>query len=76
MFLVPLNYDRFFKKAFSDEEIAKAFLEDFFQQKIIHLEVLPETKRVTDYAQVVKVDYHCIMDNNNHVIIVHDAAMV
>lgn len=27
MYLVPLNYDRFFKKKFSHTHIAKAFLE-------------------------------------------------
>ncbi len=29
MYLAPLNYDRFFKKVFSDIKIAKKFLEDF-----------------------------------------------
>jgi len=30
MYLAPLNYDRSFKKVFSDTRIAKRFLEDFF----------------------------------------------
>jgi len=29
MYLAPLNYDRFFRKIFKDDAIAKAFLEDF-----------------------------------------------
>ena len=40
-YLAPLNYDRFFKKVFSDTKIAKRFLEDFFEFKIESIEVLP-----------------------------------
>ena len=35
MYLAPLNYDRYFKKVFSETRIAKRFLEDFFDVEII-----------------------------------------
>jgi hypothetical protein len=34
MYLAPLNYDRFFKRVFSHEHIAKRFLEDFLNVTI------------------------------------------
>ena len=40
MYLAPLNYDRYFKKVFSDERIAKRFLEDFLGVTIASLEEL------------------------------------
>jgi hypothetical protein len=40
MYLAPLNYDRYFKKVFSDTRIAKRFLEDFFDIEIDELELL------------------------------------
>ncbi len=41
MYLAPLNHDRYFKKVFSDERIAKQFLEDFLDVSITFLERLP-----------------------------------
>ncbi len=42
MYLAPLNYDRYFKKIFSDLDIAQRFLED------IH-------HKITDDAVVVEL---------------------
>ena len=39
MYLAPLNYDRYFKKVFSDLKIAKYFLQDFFDIEIESREV-------------------------------------
>ncbi len=36
--MAPLNYDRYFKKVFSNERIAKCFLEDFLEVNISSLE--------------------------------------
>ncbi len=62
MFLAPLNYDQFFKKVFSDLEIAKAFLQDFLEVKITSIEVMPERYRLTDDASIVEFDYRCKID--------------
>jgi len=62
MYLAPLNYDRYFKKVFSDERIAKRFLEDFLDVTIQEIERLPEQQRVTDDAAMVEFDYRCKID--------------
>ncbi|MEM6316586.1 MAG: hypothetical protein AAF960_02895 [Bacteroidota bacterium] len=59
MYLAPLNYDRFFKKIFSDERIAKQFLEDFFGFKIQQIETLPVDHKLTNEANLVSFDYRC-----------------
>ncbi len=40
MYLAPLNYDRFFRKVFSDPEISRRFLEDFLGTEIRSMEFL------------------------------------
>ncbi len=59
MYLAPLNYDRYFKKVFSDIRIAKRFLEDFFDFTIDELEVLPTRHKITDNATAVEFDFRC-----------------
>ena len=59
MYLAPLNYDRFFKKVFSDINIAKSFLEDFLDETITSIEQLGDKHRVTDDAAIVEFDYRC-----------------
>ena len=59
MFLAPLNYDRFFKKIFSDNKIAKRFLEDFLEIEIETFEMLKEKHYVTDDASYVEFDFRC-----------------
>ena len=59
MYLAPLNYDRFFKKVFSDEEIAKRFIEDFLDIKIDHIQQLPNKHKITDDAAAIEFDYRC-----------------
>ncbi|MCP4131347.1 MAG: hypothetical protein GY754_10235 [bacterium] len=59
MYLAPLNYDRFYKKVFSDTEISKRFLEDFLEIEIDSIELLKEKHRVTDDAAVVEFDFRC-----------------
>ncbi len=56
MYLAPLNYDQFFKKVFSDQRIAKQFLEDFLEVEIESIEILGNRHRVTDDAAVVEFD--------------------
>jgi hypothetical protein len=62
MYLAPLNYDRFFKKVFSELRIAQRFLEDFFDVTIEEIEVLPSRHKITDDAAGVEFDYRCKMD--------------
>ncbi|MEK7255492.1 MAG: hypothetical protein AAB316_12150, partial [Bacteroidota bacterium] len=62
MYLAPLNADRFFKKVFSDPDIAKAFLEAFLGVIIQHIELLPVKKKLSDAAVVVEFDFRCIID--------------
>jgi hypothetical protein len=59
MFLAPLNYDRFFKKIFSDKRIAQRFLEDFLEIEIEDFEMLKEKHYVTDDASCVEFDFRC-----------------
>ncbi|MEN0049878.1 MAG: hypothetical protein AAF806_22645 [Bacteroidota bacterium] len=62
MFLAPLNYARFFKKIFSDEKIAKRFLEDFLAIEIEQIELLPTDHKLTNEASLLKFDYRCKVD--------------
>ena len=63
MYLAPLNYDRYFKKVFSDLNIAKRFLEDFLDIEIQEIELLPLKKSVTDSARFVEFDFRCKIDD-------------
>ncbi len=64
MYLAPLNYDRYFKKVFSDIRIAKRFLEDFFDVTIDELELLPTKHKITDDATAVEFDFRCKIGDN------------
>ncbi|MCP4347391.1 MAG: hypothetical protein GY795_17945, partial [Desulfobacterales bacterium] len=68
MYLAPLNYDRFFRKVFSDPEISRKFLEDFLETEIESIEILKEKHAVTDDAAFVEFDFRCRMQGG-HVII-------
>ncbi len=59
MYLAPLNYDRYFKKVFSNLDIAKNFLEDFLDIQIQEITALPLDSRVTDAARVIEFDFRC-----------------
>ena len=59
MYLAPLNYDRYFKKVFSDLRIAKRFLEDFLSISILELNYLLDKKNLTDDTQTVEFDFRC-----------------
>jgi hypothetical protein len=59
MYLAPLNYDRFFKKVFSDPEIAQKFLEDFLDVEIEEIQILNDKHRITDDASIVEFDFRC-----------------
>jgi len=63
MYLAPLNYDRYFKKVFSDLNIAKRFLEDFFEITIETIELLTLNHKITDDATAVEFDFRCKIDN-------------
>ena len=62
MYLSPLNYDRYFKKVFSDINIAKAFLMDFLDVEIETIEPLSSTHKLTDNATNVAFDFRCKID--------------
>lgn len=67
-YLAPLNYDRYFKKCFSDVRIAQRFLEDFLDVTIEEITLLPEKHKVTDDASVVEFDFRCKI-NGQYIII-------
>jgi len=64
MYLAPLNYDRYFKKVFSETKIAKRFLEDFFDITIDELIILPTKHKITDNATAVEFDFRCKIKDN------------
>jgi hypothetical protein len=64
MYLAPLNYDRYFKKIFSEPRFAKRFLEDFFDVTIESIEILATEHRVTDDASLVEFDFRCKIEPN------------
>lgn len=68
MYIAPLNYDRFFKKIFSDVNIAKSFLEDFFEFTIQSIEPLNVKHKITDDATAVEFDYRCKV-NGQYIIV-------
>jgi hypothetical protein len=59
MYLAPLNYNRFFKKVFANEKIARRFLEDTLEVKIDEFEPLKEKHKITDDAAAVEFDFRC-----------------
>jgi hypothetical protein len=68
MYIAPLNYDRFFRKIFSNPEIVKRFLEDFLSVKIEEITILKEKHRLSDEAMVVEFDYRCKIDGQYTII--------
>ncbi|OQY29365.1 MAG: hypothetical protein B6244_03905 [Candidatus Cloacimonetes bacterium 4572_55] len=65
MFLAPLNYDRFFRKVFSDPRISKAFLEDFLGVTIDKIELMQDKIRnFTDESVTVEFDFRCKISGN------------
>ncbi len=64
MYLAPLNYDRYFRKVFSEISIAKRFLEDFLDVNIQSIEPLNKEYKITDAASAVEFDFRCKIDNN------------
>jgi hypothetical protein len=59
MYLAPLNYDRYFRRIFSDPDIAKQFLEDFLDVEIQEITLLPDRKQITNQAVPVEFDFRC-----------------
>ena len=68
MYLAPLNFDRFFKKVFSDLHISKSFLEDFLNVQIETIELMPNAHKITDDAAAVEFDFRCKI--NGHYVII------
>lgn len=62
MYLAPLNYDRYFKKVFSDLEISKQFLSDFLDVEIQSIEMLDNVHKLTDKTVFVEFDFRCKID--------------
>ncbi len=59
MFLASLNLDYFFKKVFSNKNIAKSFLEDVLGVTISTLQFLNLESKISDDAVTVKFDFRC-----------------
>jgi len=59
MYLAPLNYDRYFKQVFADENIARQFLEDFLDVRIESIEPLQPRHQFTNDAAIVEFDFRC-----------------
>jgi hypothetical protein len=68
MYLLPLNADEPFKRVFSDERIAKAFIEDMLDVEITEITKLDTDHRITNQAALVRFDYRCKI-NGQYVII-------
>lgn len=68
MYLAPLNYDRYFKRVFSDLDIAKHFLNDFLDVEIESIEPLKDQHYLTDHAASITFDFRCKI-NGQYVII-------
>lgn len=64
MYLVPLNYYKYFKKVFSDLNTAKHFLEDFFEVSIETIELLTVHHKVTNDPVTVEFDFRCKIDSH------------
>jgi hypothetical protein len=62
MHYAPLNFDKMFKKVFSNKRIAKRFLEDLLGIKIKNIQAVGIEYKLTDDAVVVKFDYYCTID--------------
>ena len=59
MEILPLNYDKYFKKTFADTEIAQQFLEDFLNVEIA--EITPQDLEVnlTNKSRELRFDFRC-----------------
>ena len=68
MYLAPINYDRFFKRVFSDLNIAKQFLEALLGIVITEIELLPRKNKITDDAAFTEFDFRCKV-NGEYIII-------
>ncbi len=68
MYLAPLNYDRFFKKVFSNPHIVKRFLEDFMEVKIETIELLKRKHTITDSSATIEFDFRCKIDGQYSII--------
>ncbi len=68
MYLAPLNYDRFFRKVFSHEHIAKQFLEDFLEVTITDIKLLKDKKHLTDKSAKVEFDFRCTIGDADVII--------
>jgi len=68
MYVAPLNYDRFFKKVFSDVVVAQAFLQDVLDTPVEIIEKLERQNRVSDRATVVEFNFRCRIGGQNVVV--------
>jgi hypothetical protein len=59
MYLAPLNYDRYFKRVFSDLDTAKHFLSDFLDVEIESIAPLKTQHHITDDAASITFDFRC-----------------
>ncbi len=71
MYLAPLNYDRFFRKVFSDANIARRFFEDFLDVKISKLNILPSQYSMIDETPIVELNFFCLIKSAPLVVKLH-----
>ncbi|MCP4570366.1 MAG: hypothetical protein GY841_22520, partial [FCB group bacterium] len=64
MYLAPLNYDRYFRKIFSDDKIARRFLEDFLDVEIQEFESLEDRHLLSNDASAVEFDFRCKIEGS------------
>jgi hypothetical protein len=68
MEILPLTYDKYFKKTFSNLDIAKQFLEDFLDTEIETLEILDKDINITNEARELRFDCR-VKSNAQHFIV-------
>jgi hypothetical protein len=68
VYLAPLNYERFFRKIFSDLETAQSFLQDFLDIKILEIQPLKEKHRLSDDSKVVEFDFRCRTEHGTFIV--------
>ena len=68
MDILPLTYDKYFKKAFSNLTIAKKFLEDFLDIEIAEISHLETDFNLTNKSRELRFDFRCKGDDKHFIV--------
>jgi hypothetical protein len=68
MEILPLTYDKYFKKAFSNKDIARRFLEDFFDVEIEEIVLLQRDENLTNEARELRFDCRCKSESEHFIV--------